>query len=1100
MTNSTINSQCPHCNKWSSHTVAVSLSLDISGFYELECPLAQCKQSFWRCRYCGDDDVDKFHKNINRNSHRMREHFMNKHGHLQANEEPPCFEAIGMDCDEYDNSDDACNNNNNSISRLDDDDVIVVDSQTVSGKEDNIINEGTILSSDIVKERPSVAILISPRHDDGYPSVMMMRADDTKNNCHNNNGIGGSFNGYKYNDWDDDDDEDEFLVADVINEEEGFLNISSVADESGVNTSPVTFADFNYITGVHNQLFYAQENSVELGGIRGIALRSSNPHGHSHVSNMAAEHDAKLLFEITDNLVNKPKHEQIKLLSMIKTILSSFQESANTCTDIPTDLKSANELCVEGNHSIFSLIPYPPTSIIDGHACVDLDGLLDHVLAMGYDLSFIQDHNGVVDDTGFNGTTAMKDLFHTMKVNLSHDLPVDKTAFGHLMFWSDGFDPFNSRRGTSIWMMIVRVCPPTELLTSECYNICIAFGCSSLNHESVVSYQLDQLEKIRRGKLRFYAKDGVKRMISTCFDLVLWAGDTPERRQLTHTSNRGNYGKRSNYAGKINQDKTPACANCYKRLIKRAMYFDGNRTDLLPFRKCNRCCCWDALSDSKAAKFDLTEGTDYPTTCSSAHLNEHTFPAGRTVSESSLVTVKQTFATLTSGMNAAFHEFVAREWTKAQVRQYLTTLSIDKSTREKLISSGDNKIAGGTVEECDYIPVMWSKGIKLGYDMEMFPELGMHLIGHGIVASMLDLLNSVLKEQKLWTKYIDFCNAIIADIPNVDWCKVKSLPKGNWLGENLFGYQRISLYLFGEFIHTTDLTKCDDFFTSRLDDLKRLLSSCHIMICGLMCKQTLPKERLDVSIKIFLSCCHFFCIQYFQEAGGRELTEFWFTKSNFMGLLNIPDQFDYYGKFRNYWDGSFERSVQSLKRVVRKGFRRTDNAMKSKMIRLHKYNAMDYIRSQFEDKYNSKTDVKRYQGGVKIYKNAAEIRKRIEDGKVVAVFFKEGQCNAFVPFSVNNDKFKFITFGFTDIVIDTYGTGMVITTPKELAMSSPDKTYPKTELEINGKNRDTLSFGLMIPSKTDTGSFYIITNKWEELHRSSSFRLPEYSDSIFSCT
>lgn len=925
-------------------------------------------------------------------------------------------------------------------------------------------------SFDIIHQRPTVSMLLC----DADESETRDKCDDIEH-----------------------DELIEALVHDVLAQDED--NASWVDDPTNQSENKVTLSNLGYMKGEHNQLFYLQQHNERNGGIRGIVYRASNPKTVIDVGDMASEEDADLLFEITDNLVNKTKAEQRKCLSMIKKILSKFQTEPDTQVEIPTEMKLANRLCLENKNSIFNLLPYPPSTVIDGHACLDLDALLDHVLAMGTDLEFPQDHKGNVNEDGFNGTVAVKQLLERMKQNLCSDFVPEETAFGHLMFWSDGFSPFSSRvSGNSIWMLVVRVCPPLGSSTSESHNFCIAFGSSALDHDGVIDYYLDQLENIRKGKRRYYAREGVNCMINTCFDIVLIAGDTPEKRTFTHTANRGHYGKRSNHAGKIDRNKTPSCPQCYDRMVLRARYFEHHNDDTLsnglpPHRLCNRCCNWDQLSNSLAQKFDKTQGTDYPSTCSTMELNPNRFPTGRTVNETCIVTIKQTFKILVDGMKAAYHEFVAGAWTKAKVRQYLQTFSIDGRTRERLIEVGVQQKRGATVNESDYIPVLWKKSINLGYELDMFPELGMHLLGHGIAASVLDLLQQVLTEAKLWTQYCEFTNTTIADIPTLDWCKVKKLPKANWLGEDLFGFQRVSLHLFGQFILNINEESQTTLFKAYLDDLKRLLSSCHVMICMLMCKKKIQKERLDTVIKLFLSCCHHFCVEYYDTS----VTEFWFTKSNFLGLLNLPDQIEIYGELGYYWDGVFERAIQALKKILKLGFRKTPSSMNKKMILLQKYAAMDYIRKGFNLEEDEEKTQKRYQGGVKIYKNKSEIEVRFEQCRCLSGFTLPNKKDyIYVPYSSGRSLFKVVVYKYSAPSLGEDGLGMYNAKFEHVAMKSENTEFSKKNLQMNGGN-ECNTYCLMLPCR-ERGYYSIITHMWRELYVDGSMTLPYYSDILFS--
>ena len=78
------------------------------------------------------------------------------------------------------------------------------------------------------------------------------------------------------------------------------------------------------------------------------------------------------------------------------------------------------------------------------------------------------------------------------------------------------------------------------------------------------------------------------------------------------------------------------------------------------------------------------------------------------------------------------------------------------------------------------------------------------------------------------------------------------------------------------------------------------------MISLLMSKKEHTIEKLDAHIKIFLSTCHRFCDEYYDSS----IAEFWFTKCNFILLLNLPEHTRKFGHLGLYWDGTFERFIQ----------------------------------------------------------------------------------------------------------------------------------------------------------------------------------------------
>ena len=108
-------------------------------------------------------------------------------------------------------------------------------------------------------------------------------------------------------------------------------------------------------------------------------------------------------------------------------------------------------------------------------------------------------------------------------------------------------------------------------------------------HGEVIDMYLQEIEQIRKGKVRYY---GAKRIfINTFFDLLLYVADTPERKKLTDSLDGGHYGKRSLYAGRINGKLLSCCDSCHKAMIEflRGTITDETDTsclDTCPHGKC----------------------------------------------------------------------------------------------------------------------------------------------------------------------------------------------------------------------------------------------------------------------------------------------------------------------------------------------------------------------------------------------------------------------------------------------------------------------------------------------------------------------------------
>ena len=85
----------------------------------------------------------------------------------------------------------------------------------------------------------------------------------------------------------------------------------------------------------------------------------------------------------------------------------------------------------------------------------------------------------------------------------------------------------------------------------------------------------------------------------------------------------------------------------------------------------------------------------------------------------------------------------------------------------------------------------------------------------------------------------------------------------------------------------------------------------HLLISYLMQHHSSQDTNtLNDYIKLFLASCH--C--YESSVGlGNQTTPFWYCKSNFVSLLNRPQQVEEHGAIYLYWEGVQERFIQHVK-------------------------------------------------------------------------------------------------------------------------------------------------------------------------------------------
>ena len=209
-----------------------------------------------------------------------------------------------------------------------------------------------------------------------------------------------------------------------------------------------------------------------------------------------------------------------------------------------------------GKKSFWNNLPCENVSIVDDyHVDISLDDVINHMMAHGIPLSYLQDKNKNRNCDGINGCPAADELLEKLMriVKAAGRYDPDKTAFGYLIFWSDGFmTAFVKQKGNSCWVMT--------------HTHCIAIGRKEGDHNKVIVKKLEELEDIRKGKWRY--NGGKKDWVFTSFDIIVYMADRPERNDILRTlGHTGLSAKRFRYAAFTNSRVLESCNKCYENLI-----------------------------------------------------------------------------------------------------------------------------------------------------------------------------------------------------------------------------------------------------------------------------------------------------------------------------------------------------------------------------------------------------------------------------------------------------------------------------------------------------------------------------------------------------
>ena len=106
---------------------------------------------------------------------------------------------------------------------------------------------------------------------------------------------------------------------------------------------------------------------------------------------------------------------------------------------IPFDNHSADETLKELEFGSFGNLPYEEVPDINGHSCVSILGIIQHIFAHQIPIGFTEETDGSLPTRrtrNTHGYKAMQELLATMK---RMDVNEEPTKYGSFILWSDGF-------------------------------------------------------------------------------------------------------------------------------------------------------------------------------------------------------------------------------------------------------------------------------------------------------------------------------------------------------------------------------------------------------------------------------------------------------------------------------------------------------------------------------------------------------------------------------------------------------------------------------------------------------------------------------------
>ena len=783
----------------------------------------------------------------------------------------------------------------------------------------------------------------------------------------------------------------------------------------------IDLEDFNMFSNFKSNVYFWQEYICQCrnkmhGGVRGIAWRSMYQKKLYDHTKLTSVPDARLLFNMTQHVMTNTAEQNDSFFDIIEEVQERCGASHSDVT-LPTNNQSAEQILKEHQFGIFGNLPHEEVELINNHACISMIGLIQHLMAHQIPIAFTEETD-LPGDTrrreNSHGCKAMDELIDRMKQLNVLCIP---TKYGFYLLWSDGFvRSFVKQKNNNVWIITLTVPDPGNNATSKYHTYCLAVGKSSNDHQPVIDYYMKQVEQLMRGVSMFDVQSG--KYINVQMGLLAYIADRPERHAILNQADGGLFGKRTLWCANIDHKHLPYCDNCFSKELKALM---NDRFSQSPLSMCGRCCQWDMKSSSnanaKVKNAEIITTEKYPT---SADLSPGSppVPVYRPVPTNHLRPVELQFVWLVAVIRFTAHNIIYTGWNKGTTKSYLKSCCVPDRVIDnvyakfKQVNANEN-LVGNIVQSNDYIPFIWLSKIL----MSTWIDAGMHHIFHGIVARIMLVVEDVFTDEEKKSTFEDLVNPYLLELMSLrlDWLHVKTLPKTHWLAEDELGMSRIMCFVYGQFFLNVTLRQSSTMSSASLVSIRQMLSSLSVMISLLMSSRDPDVTLIDRHIKIFLSCCQRFCDLYFSS----DTKPFWANTSNFPSLLNLPSQIERFGPIRWYWEGTRERFIQTVKKVL-VSMRNSNSYFVRKLEVMQKITTMWWISDRLRKQ--SKGPKKEYPRLYYRYESMEEIEEKILEGQVLSglttmkdenthledhiwlVFGKQGSKVSIVPFQLNYDE------------------------------------------------------------------------------------------------
>lgn len=667
----------------------------------------------------------------------------------------------------------------------------------------------------------------------------------------------------------------------------------------------------NYLSKTASNFFY-HENVGGNGLAYLVCLATTN---NEQLLSMMDPSDVDLVYKIANLCLNISRFDRNILCTIFGMLHKKYNRMAiqnindgttvtrySIATKIPTMPSTLRCQITDGKNAFLPNIPLPMFEVVDKHVYVSIRSCLAYLMAFGIPLINLDAMNGM-DAPVVQQLYQSKIIkeFVTKSQNLHSSSKYDITTYA--IEWSDSFDPNTStknNRGSVYVKSITFARPPDSSFPSSCYTFPVCIGPSKASHYEVEKRLKVELESFKTTSPLIFFDGLSKSNKSVYLDLICSLQDQPERRSSCYLL-MGNakfcprWGVSLNYYEM--HDKIRSCSICVENLLKGSNVMN----------ECSKCVSWDDNFSNDLLKFDPPKG--YPSNCPFL------------TNDGKLRPKNITSNMLRGVVQCILNHLKTDSWTLKEAELCMNVHGINAEFSKQLLDyttkTDLNSVNLETVEST-IIPITWLRSI----DISNHVEATMHLLFLGIVKTILMNTNSMLKEMKKMTSFVENIDQYLKPIQKLllPWCKMAPFGTGKFGGhvsENYLAMGRIIKWyscIVGLFVD-------GNAFHELYNNLVNVIASLYAMLSRIL-QRSVTKELCQSSlrhIKIFLNYYALFddLLNGVENLG-------WIKKYNFLSLLNLPVQMQNYGPLLNLWEGSSmgEKIISTLKPEIVSGLRK----------------------------------------------------------------------------------------------------------------------------------------------------------------------------------